>query len=52
VKRSQLDNAPKTLDEACESLRRFLLPLASAILAAQTFTASWAAPGPWQEASK
>jgi len=52
VKRSQLNEAPKTLDEARDLLRRFLLPVASALLEAPAFTASWAAPGPWQEASK
>jgi hypothetical protein len=48
VKRSQLDDAPKTLDDARERLRSFLLPVATALLAAQRFTATWAAPGPWQ----
>lgn len=52
VKRSQLNNAPKTLDEARDPLRRFLLPVVTALLESQTFAASWAAPGPWQEASK
>jgi hypothetical protein len=51
VKRSQLDNAPKTLDEASELLRLFLLPVATAVLAAQSFPASWTAPGPWQGAA-
>jgi hypothetical protein len=50
VKRSQLDSAPKTLDEARERLRSFLLPVARALLAAKSFPASWAAPGPWQSA--
>jgi Nucleotidyl transferase AbiEii toxin, Type IV TA system len=50
VKRSQLDNAPRTLDEARELLRRFLLPVATALLAAQSFPVSWTAPGPWQAA--
>lgn len=50
VKRSQLDNAPKTLDEARERLRSFLLPVATALLAARTFPASWGAPGPWRGA--
>lgn len=48
VKRSQLDGAPKTLDEARDRLRSFLLPVATALLAAQSFAASWTAPGPWQ----
>lgn len=48
VKRSQLDNAPKTLDDARAQLRSFLLPVASAVLAAQSFADSWSAPGPWR----
>lgn len=48
VKRSQLDNAPKTLDDARAQLRSFLLPVASAVLAAQSFADSWSAPGPWK----
>jgi predicted nucleotidyltransferase component of viral defense system len=47
LKRSQLEHAPMTLEEAREPLRRFLLPVAGAILAEQTFTARWVAPGPW-----
>lgn len=50
VKRSQLDNAPKTLDDARELLRSFLLPVATALLAAERFPVSWTAPGPWQGA--
>jgi len=51
VRRSQLDTAPKTLDEARELLRRFLLPVATAIVGKRSFPASWAAPGPWQGAA-
>ncbi len=51
VKRSQLDDAPKTLDEARDLLRRFLLPPVAAILAKQGFFAGWIAPGPWQAGS-
>jgi hypothetical protein len=48
VKRSQLDNAPKTLDDARAQLRNFLLPVAMAVLAAQSFPGRWSPPGPWQ----
>ncbi len=50
VKRSQLDSAPVALDEARELLRSFLLPVATAVLAAKGFPVSWTAPGPWQGA--
>lgn len=50
LKRSQLDNAPKALDDARERLRSFVLPPTTALLAAQDFSASWSAPGPWQGA--
>jgi hypothetical protein len=50
LKRSQLDNAPKNLDDARERLRSFVLPPTTALLAAQDFSASWSAPGPWQGA--
>ena len=51
VKRSHLDSAPKTLDETRELLRQFLLPVATAIVSKQVFSAHWAAPGPWQGAA-
>lgn len=50
LKRSQLDNAPKALDDARERLRSFLLPPTTALLAAQDFSASWSVPGPWHGA--
>jgi hypothetical protein len=31
-------------------LRSFLLPVAAALLAAESFTISWTAPGPWRRA--
>ncbi|HKY34514.1 MAG TPA: nucleotidyl transferase AbiEii/AbiGii toxin family protein [Polyangiaceae bacterium] len=50
LKRSQLDNAPKTLDDARDRLRNFLVPVATALVGAKGFSASWTAPGPWQGA--
>lgn len=47
VKRSQLETAPKTLDEARERLRTFLLPVMAATINDRGFSANWTAPGPW-----
>lgn len=46
VKRTQLDNAPKTLDDARERLRSLLVPIATALIASPSFPATWTAPGP------
>lgn len=48
VKRSQLNNAPSTLDEARDLLQHFLGPVASAVVDAGSFKASWVPPGPWR----
>ena len=49
LKRSQLDDAPKTLDEARDHLNNFLLPAAKALIRGESFAASWTAPGPWRK---
>lgn len=47
--RSHLERAPADFAQVVEALSVFLGPLAHALVAGESFTASWPAPGPWQE---
>ena len=47
VRRSQLKDAPATLDEIREPIRQFLVPVATALAEGRDFTDRWGAPGPW-----
>jgi hypothetical protein len=47
IKRSSLDDAPATFDEIREPLRQFLLPIVTALVDGDEFSARWSAPGPW-----
>jgi hypothetical protein len=49
VKRSQLEGAPKALDELREPLRQFLLPVVGALIAGEMFDRRWPQAGPWDE---
>ena len=51
VRRSKLDSAPATLDEIRESLRQFLVPVATALVEGRDFADIWIAPGPWRDTS-
>jgi hypothetical protein len=50
VRRSNLVNAPATLEEIREPLRGFLIPLVNAIIKDRNFTGTWPAGGPWRTA--
>ncbi len=47
VRRSILLEAPASLEDIREPLRRFLLPVAAALVEDRGFAARWIAPGPW-----
>ncbi len=47
IKRSSLDDAPATFDEIREPRRQFLLPIVTALVDGDEFSARWSAPGPW-----
>ena len=47
VRRSKLQGVPATLEELRDPLRRFLVPVATALAEGSDFTDYWAAPGPW-----
>ena len=47
VKRSSLEHAPRTVEETREPLRRFLLPIATAVLTGSPFNEHWGPFGPW-----
>lgn len=49
VRRSRLESAPASLDQLREPLRRFLLPVAKALVEARDFPDQWSAPGPWRK---
>lgn len=49
VKRANLGEATATFDQIREPLREFLLPVASALTAGESFSRRWSAPGPWTE---
>lgn len=46
TKRTNLDDAP-AFTEICESLRQFLLPIATALVNGDDFSSHWSARGPW-----
>lgn len=48
VKRMRIEHVPGSLDEIREPLRQFLIPIAEALAAGETFEAKWIAPGGWQ----
>lgn len=48
VNRTNLESAPRTLEEIREPLRQFLLPVVAALVSGQRFTQHWTAPGPWR----
>lgn len=48
VRRTNLDAAPRTLDELRGPLRDFLLPVVAAIREGRDFEQHWIAPGPWR----
>jgi hypothetical protein len=50
VKRAKLEHAPAILDEIREPLRKFLVPVATALVEGRDFTDRWTAPGPWRDA--
>jgi len=47
VRRSRLQGVPATLEELRDPLRRFLVPVATALAEGNDFADYWAAPGPW-----
>jgi len=47
VRRSNLVDAPRTLEEIREPLRQFLFPVMAAIIEGRDFTGTWPAGGPW-----
>ena len=51
IRRSNLVNAPATLEEIREPLRQFLLPVVAAITEGRDFTGIWRAGGPWHSES-
>ncbi len=48
IRRSNLADAPATLEEIREPLRRFLVPVLDAITKGREFTGIWLAGGPWR----
>lgn len=48
VKKSKLEDAPKTLAEVVAPVQAFLGPLAAALAKKKTFLKVWIAPGPWR----
>jgi hypothetical protein len=50
LRRSNLVDAPATLEDIREPLRRFLLPVVDAITKDRDFTDTWSAGGPWRTA--
>lgn len=48
IRRSNLVDAPATLEEIREPLRQFLIPVVAAVIEGRAFTAIWPAGGPWQ----
>ena len=48
IKRMRIEHYPGSLDEIREPLRQFLIPIAEALVAGETFEAKWIAPGGWQ----
>jgi len=48
IRRSNLVDAPATLEEIREPLRRFLIPVVDAITEGRDFTSTWPAGGPWR----
>lgn len=48
IRRSNLVDAPATLKEIQEPLRRFLIPVFAAITGDQNLTGTWPAGGPWR----
>jgi len=47
IRRTKIETAPKELEEVVGALRRFLPPIATAILEGKTDGMKWNAPGPW-----
>ena len=52
VTRLNFDQTPLTFDEIREPLRRFLLPVATALVRGDRFSYLWSPPGPWKSTSK
>jgi hypothetical protein len=48
IRRSNLADAPATLEQLREPLRQFLLPVVAAITEGRDFTGNWPAGGPWR----
>ncbi len=48
VKRMRIEHDPGSLDEIRKPLRQFLIPIAEALAAGETFETKWIAPGGWQ----
>jgi len=47
IRRTKIDTAPKELADVVEALRRFLPPIATAVLKGKAGGMKWNAPGPW-----
>ncbi|MFH2202167.1 MAG: nucleotidyl transferase AbiEii/AbiGii toxin family protein [Elusimicrobiota bacterium] len=47
IRRTKIDTAPKELKEVVGALRRFLPPIATAVLKGKVDGMKWNAPGPW-----
>ena len=50
IRRSNLVDAPATLEDIREPLREFVLPVVAAITEKRAFTGRWRAGGPWRTA--
>lgn len=47
VRRTKIEAAPKGLPDVVDALRRFLPPIAAAVLEGKAGGMKWKAPGPW-----
>ena len=51
-RKSRIEHAPASLQEVCDVIAQFIVPVAIAVQGEQPFNEAWQATGPWRTASK